>query len=98
MRICERVVVPAPPCCPCCGGMLVKLGEDVTETLEVVPCQWKVIQTVREKYTCRSCEKITQPPGPFHVIARARAGASLLAMILCAKIRRAPAAQPLGRE
>src|SRR5215470_11211790 len=36
----ERVVVPAPPCCPCCGGKLVKLGEDVTETLEVVPRQW----------------------------------------------------------
>ena len=30
----ERVVVPAPPSCPCCGGKLVKLGEDVTETLE----------------------------------------------------------------
>ena len=66
----ERVVVPAPPCCPCCGGKLVKLGEDITETLEVVPRQWKVIQTVREKFTCRSCEKITQPPAPFHVIAR----------------------------
>ena len=37
----ERVVVPAPPSCPCCGGKLVKLGEDVTETLEVVPRQWK---------------------------------------------------------
>jgi hypothetical protein len=46
----ERMVVPAPPCCPCCGGKLVKLGEDVTETLEVVPRQWKVIQTVREKF------------------------------------------------
>src|SRR5438270_9920449 len=30
----ERVLVPAPPSCPCCGGELVKLGEDVTETLE----------------------------------------------------------------
>jgi hypothetical protein len=58
----ERVVVPASSSCPCCGGRLVKLGEDVTETLEVVPRQWKVIQTVREKFTCRSCEKITQPP------------------------------------
>src|SRR6516225_11555975 len=66
----ERIVVPAPPSCPGCGGKLVKLGEDVTETLEVVPRQWKVIQTVREKFSCRSCEKITQPPAPFHVIAR----------------------------
>ena len=53
----ERVVVPTPPCCPCCGGKLVKLGESVTETLEVVPRQWKVIQTVREKFTCRSCAR-----------------------------------------
>jgi len=51
----ERVVVPAPSSCPGCGGRLVKLGEDVTETLEVVPRQWKVIQTVREKFACRSC-------------------------------------------
>ena len=91
----ERVVVPAPPCCPCCGGRLVKLGEDIAETLEVVPRQWKVVQTVREKFTCRSCEKITQPPAPFHVIARARAGASLLAMILYAKFGEH---QPLNRQ
>src|SRR6266403_1435195 len=91
----ERVVIPAPCACPCCGGKLVKLGEDTTATLEVVPRQWKVIQTVREKFTCRSCEKITQPPAPFHVIARARAGASLLAMILYAKFGEH---QPLNRQ
>ena len=81
----ERVVIPAPCSCPDCGGKLAKLGEDVTETLEVIPRQWKVIQTVREKFTCRSCEKITQPPAPFHPIARGRAGANLLAMILHGK-------------
>lgn len=38
---------------PCCGSTkLSKLGEDVTETLEVIPRQWKVIQTVREKFSC----------------------------------------------
>ena len=91
----ERVVVAAPCTCPVCGGRLAKLGEDITETLEVVPRQWKVIQTVREKFTCRSCEKITQPPAPFHAIARARAGASLLAMILYAKFGQH---QPLNRQ
>jgi len=50
----ERVVVPAPDTCPCCGSdKLAKLGETVTETLEIIPRQWKVIQTVREKFTCR---------------------------------------------
>src|SRR4051812_17970772 len=64
----ERVVIPAPESCPCCGSTkLSKLGEDITETLEVVPRQWKVIQTVREKFSCRACETITQPPAPFHV-------------------------------
>ena len=91
----ERVVILAPCACPACGGRLAKLGEDITESLEVVPRQWKVIQTVREKFTCRSCEKITQPPAPFHAIARARAGASLLAMILYAKFGQH---QPLNRQ
>jgi len=91
----ERVVIPTPTVCPCCGGKLAKLGEDITETLEVVPRQWKVVQTVREKFTCRHCEKITQPPAPFHTIARGRAGASLLAMILCAKYGHH---QPLNRQ
>ena len=91
----ERVVLPAPCSCPACGGKLAKLGEDVTETLEVVPRQWKVVQTVREKFTCRACEKITQPPAPFHPIARARAGANLLAMILYAKFGQH---QPLNRQ
>jgi transposase len=40
----------------------------VTRTLESVPRQWKVIETVREKFTCRDCEKISQAPAPFHVV------------------------------
>jgi transposase len=91
----ERVVLPAPCSCPECGGKLAKLGEDITETLEVIPRQWKVIQTVREKFSCRSCEKITQPPAPFHPIIRGRAGASLLAMVLYAKYG---SHQPLNRQ
>jgi transposase len=44
----ERVIVPGPTTCTCCGSSrLAKLGEDVTETLEVVPRQWKVVQHVR---------------------------------------------------
>jgi transposase len=92
----ERVVEPGPTACQCCGGSrLRKLGEDITETLEVIPRQWKVIQTVREKFTCRDCEKITQAPAPFHVIARGWAGPSLLAMILFEKFGQH---QPLNRQ
>ena len=81
----ERIVYPAPSACPCCGGTLHKLGEDVTETLELIPRQWKVIQHVRERLSCRRCEAITQPPAPSHPIARGRAGPGLLAHILFAK-------------
>jgi transposase len=81
----ERIVYPSPAACPCCGGVLHKLGEDVTETLELVPRQWKVIQHVREKFSCRSCEAITQPPAPSHPIARGRAGPGLLAHVLFSK-------------
>jgi transposase len=82
----ERIVYPAPTACPCCGGgTLRKIGEDVTETLELIPRQWKVIQHVREKFSCRACEAITQPPAPSHPIARGRAGPKLLAHILFSK-------------
>ena len=92
----ERVVIPAPECCPCCGSaQLSKLGEDVTETLEVIPRRWKVIQTVREKFSCRACETITQPPAPFHVTPRGFAGPNLLAMILFEKFGQH---QPLNRQ
>lgn len=82
----ERVVVPAPTTCACCGGSrLAKLGEDVTKTLEVIPRRYKVIETVREKFTCRDCEGITQPPAPFHATPRGFIGPSLLATILVDK-------------
>jgi transposase len=92
----ERVVICAPCTCPACGGdRLSRLGEDVTETLEVIPRSWKVIQTVREKFACRDCEKITQPPAPFHVTPRGWAGPSFLAMLLFDKYGQH---QPLHRQ
>ena len=91
----ERVVIPAPTACPCCGGRLTKLGETITESLESIPRQWKVVQTVREKFACRACESITQPPAPFHPIARGRAGPNLLALILTSKFCDH---QPLNRQ
>ena len=92
----ERVVIDPPTACACCGGnRLRKLGEDVTQTLETTPRQWKVIETVREKFTCRDCEKISQAPAPFHVIPRGWAGPSLLAMIVFEKFGQH---QPLNRQ
>jgi transposase len=92
----ERVVIAAPERCPCCGSArLSKLGEDITETLEMIPRSWKVIQTVRERFSCRACETITQPPAPFHVTPRGFAGPHLLATILFEKFGQH---QPLNRQ
>ena len=92
----ERVVIPAPCSCPACGGSrLSKLGEDVTETFEVIPRSWKVTQTVREKVSCRDCQTISQPPAPFHVVPRGWAGPSFLAMLLFEKYGQH---QPLNRQ
>jgi transposase len=85
----DRVVVEAPASCTCCGSdRIVKMGEDITETLEV-------IQTVREKFTCRCCEKISQPPAPFHTIPRGWAGPQLIAMVAFDKYGQH---QPLNRQ
>ena len=52
-------------------------------------------QTVRENFSCRTCETITQPPAPFHVTPRGFAGPNLLAMIL---FERFGQHQPLNRQ
>ena len=92
----ERVVIDPPTACACCGGLrLRKLGEDVTQTLETTPRRWKVIETVREKFSCRDCETFSQEPAPFHVIPRGWAGPSLLAMIVFEKFGQH---QPLNRQ
>ena len=92
----ERVVVAAPTSCKCCGSQrLSKVGEDVTETLEVIPRQWKVIQTVRKKFTCRDCEKLSQAPAPYHALPRGWARPNLLATIVYEKYGQH---QPLNRQ
>lgn len=82
----EQVVIPAPEVCPCCGSAdLSYLPADITETLEKVPARHKVIQTVREKVSCRRCEKISQPPAPFHVTPRGMFGPHFLASLVFQK-------------
>lgn len=82
----ERVVEPAPCACGKCGGVkLRKLGEEVTKTLECDPRRWKIVEHVRERFTCRDCDAITEAPAPSHPIPRGFAGPSLLAMVLVNK-------------
>jgi transposase len=84
---------------PCCGGTrLRKLGEDVTETLEVIPRQWKVIQHVREKFSCRDCEKDQRAAGavPRHAARLGRPEPAGHAAVR--EVRPAPAAEPAGER
>ena len=82
----EQVVIAAPEQCPCCGSDdLSHLPPSVTETLEKVPARHKVIQTVRQKVACRACEKISQPPAPFHVTPRGMFGPHFLASLVFQK-------------
>jgi transposase len=92
----ERVVEPAPCACGKCGGIrLRKLGEVISKTLECEPRRWKIVEHVREKFSCRDCEAISEPPAPSHPIPRGFAGPSLLAMVLAAKFLDH---QPLNRQ
>lgn len=92
----ERIVIPAPAVCPCCGSTrLCKLGESVTETAERIPARWTIIQTVRGKFSCRDCETISQPPAPFHTTPRGWAGPNLPATPLFEKFGQH---QPLNRQ
>ena len=94
----ERVVIPGPLACPCCRGRLIKIGEDIIETLAVVPRSWKVVQTVRERLVCRACETITHVPALFHPISSGRARPELVATILRGEVRPASGVEPAERD
>jgi transposase len=82
----EIVVLEPEVACDCCGpGARVKIGEDVSEVLEKVPVEHKVIRYVRPKYACRGCQKITQAPAPDLVISKGMAGPGLIADIAISK-------------
>lgn len=73
----------------------VELGGSVTSTLAEIPGRFKVIDTIREKFSCRDCEAITQPPAPFHATPRGCIGPQLLATMLNDKFGQH---QPLNRQ
>jgi transposase len=76
---------PKETVCPDCGGELRPLGEDVSEMLEYVPAQFKVIQQVRPKLSCAACERIVQAPAETRPVEHGMAGAGLLAHVLVSK-------------
>jgi transposase len=81
----ERRELDPGPCCPDCGGELRTVGEDVSEILDMVVAQLKVIEIARPKKSCRRCEKMVQAPAPSRPIPGSMASAALLAYILVSK-------------
>jgi len=62
---------PAQCGCPTCGGILKKLGQDISEILEYEPASFKVIRHIRPKFACTACDVIVQADAPSRPIARA---------------------------
>lgn len=81
----ERRELDPGTCCPECGGELRVVGEDVSELLDMVAAQMKVIQIARVKKSCRRCEKMVQPAAPSRPIPGSMAGPGLLAHVLVSK-------------
>lgn len=81
----ERRVLDPGTCCPDCGGDLRLVGEDVSEMLDMVMAQLKVLEIARLKKSCRRCEKMVQDPAPSRPIPGSMASAGLLAYILVSK-------------
>ena len=71
--------------CSCCGGALHVIGESVSEMLDWVPAQLRVIRTTRPKYACRTCETVAQAPAAERPIAGGLATPALLAQVLVSK-------------
>ena len=82
----EQVIEPESTLCPCGCGEMVKIGEDRTERLHIVPAQLQVIVTVRPKYACRKCEEgVTQAPTPAHLIEGGLPTEGMLAHVMVSK-------------
>ena len=70
----RRDIVHEPAsACPACGGLMRKVGEDVTEILEYIPGRFEVIRHIRPACSCRKCEAMAQMPMPALPIPRAQA-------------------------
>jgi transposase len=75
----------ATDACPGCGGPLHSIGESVSEMLDWVPAQLRVLRITRPKYACRACNRVVQAPSPERPIAGGLATPGLLAQVLVSK-------------
>ena len=82
----ERTIEPDSTRCACGHGPMVRIGEDRSERLDIVPAQLRVLVTVRPKYACRTCEEgVVQAPAPAHLVEGGLPTEGALAQVLIAK-------------
>jgi transposase len=82
----ERVIEPHDIRCPCGCGDMIKIGEDRSERLDIVPAQFRVIATIRPRYACpKSRAGVVQAPAPAHLIEGGLPTEALIAHVLVGK-------------
>ena len=82
----ETTVDVEDKACPCCGGELHRIGEDVSKKLDIVPVQFRVLVVRRPKYACRACEDVVvQAPAPARLIEGGLPTEALVAHVLVSK-------------
>ncbi len=82
----EKIIEPDSIICPCGCGEMVRIGEDRTERLDIIPAQLRVIVTIRPKYACPTCKGgVTQAKSPPHLIEGALPTEGAIAHVLVSK-------------
>lgn len=82
----ETIVDIDDHACPCCRNGLHRIGEDVSERLDIVPAQLRVIVVRRPKYACRACEDVVvQAPAPARLIEGGLPTEATVAQVLVSK-------------
>ena len=82
----ERIIEPASTLCPCGCGAMTRIGEDVSERLDLIPAQLRVLVTRRPKYACRRCSgTVVQAHAPEHVVPGGLPTEALIAQVIVAK-------------
>jgi len=82
----ERIIEPESTQCPCGCGEMTKIGEDVSERLDRIPAQLRVLVTRRPKYVCRRCTgTVMQAHAPEHIVPSGLPTEALIAQIIVAK-------------
>ncbi|MDE0096746.1 MAG: IS66 family transposase [Gammaproteobacteria bacterium] len=82
----ETVIEPDSIECPCGCGEMVRIGEDRSERLDIVPAKLRVLVTVRPKYACRACQQgVVQAAAPAHLVEGGLPTEGTLAQVLVSK-------------